>query len=100
MDKTKQNSGVLLFISQETNRAAISGNLFLNLILSSHYYLTVRYQSQIHKTCLSCQTESPLQLNTYNINQPLFTCSNSSQPLVISLMKVKRSKVNYVVLSY
>ena len=43
MAKTKQNSGVLLFILQEKNRAAISGNLFLNLILSSHYYLAARH---------------------------------------------------------
>ena len=26
---------------------------------------------------LSFQIDSPLQLNTYNISQPLFTCSNS-----------------------
>ena len=36
------------------------------------------------------QIDSLLQLNTYNINQPLFTCSNSSQLLVISLVKVKK----------
>ena len=38
MLKTKQNLGVLLFISQKI-RAAISANLFLNSILSSRYYL-------------------------------------------------------------
>ena len=57
-------------------------------------------QSQIQYMCLSFQIDSPLQLNTYNINQPLFTCSNSSQLLVISLVKVKKSKVNYTVLFY
>ena len=46
------------------------------------------------------QIDSLLQLNTYNINQPLFTCSNSSQLLVISLVKVKKSKGNYTVLFY
>ena len=35
-DKTKQNPGVLLFISQKI-RTAISANLFLNSILSWHY---------------------------------------------------------------
>ena len=29
------------------------------------------------KTCLLFQIDSPLQLNTYNISQPLFTWSNS-----------------------
>ena len=46
------------------------------------------------------QIDSPLQLNTYNISQPLFTCSNSSQLLVISLVKVKKSKGNSTVLFY
>ena len=41
-DKTKQNSGVLSFISQKI-RTAISANLFLNSILSSRYYLAVRH---------------------------------------------------------
>ena len=41
-DKTKQNPGVLSFISQKI-RTAISANLFLNSILSSHYYLAVRH---------------------------------------------------------
>ena len=97
-DKTKQNPGVLSFISQKT-RTAVSANLCLNADLSSHYYLAVR-QSQIQYMCLSFQIDSPLQLNTYNINQLLFTCSNSSQLLVISLVKVKKSKVNYTVLFY
>ena len=51
--------------------------LFLNYILSSRFYLAVRYYLQIQSTCLSFQIDSPLQLNTYNISQPLFTCSNS-----------------------
>ena len=96
-DKTKQNPGVLSFISQKI-RTAVSANLCLNAVLSSHYYLAVR-QSQIQYMCLSFQVDSPLQLNTY-INQALFTCSNSSQLLVISLVKVKKSKVNYTVLFF
>ena len=46
------------------------------------------------------QIDSLLQLNTYNINQPLFTCSNSLQFLVISLAKVKKLKGNCKVLFY
>ena len=46
------------------------------------------------------QIDPPLQLNTYCINQPLFTCSNSLQFLVISFGKVKKSKGNYKVLFY
>ena len=46
--------------------------LFSNLVLSSHYYLAVRYQSQIQYTFLSFQIDSPLQLNTYNIKPLLF----------------------------
>ena len=38
MLKTKQNPGVLLFISQKI-RAAISADLLLNSILVSHHYL-------------------------------------------------------------
>ena len=97
-DKTKQNPGVLSFISQKM-RTAVSANLCLNAILSSPYYLAVR-QSQIQYMCLSFQIDLPLQLNTYNINQPLFTCSNSSQLLVISLVNIRKSKVNYTVLFY
>ena len=97
-NKTKQNPSVLSFISQKV-RTAVSANLCLNAILSSHYYLPVR-QSQIQYMCLSFQIDSPLQLNTYNIDQPLFTCSNSSQLLAISLVKVKKSKANYTVLFY
>ena len=41
-DKTKQNPCVLSFILQKF-RAGISANLFLNSILSSHYYLAVRH---------------------------------------------------------
>ena len=41
-DKTKQNSGVFSFISQKT-RNAISADLLLNSILSSHSYLAVRH---------------------------------------------------------
>ena len=41
-NKTQQNPGVLSFISQKI-RTAISANFFLNLILSSHYYLAVRH---------------------------------------------------------
>ena len=70
-NKTQQNPGVLSFISQKI-RTAISANFFLNLILSSHYYLAVRHQSQSQCTCLSFQNDSPFQMNTYNINQPLF----------------------------
>ena len=39
-DKTKQNPGVLSFNSPKI-KTALSANLFLNLILSSHYYLAV-----------------------------------------------------------
>ena len=46
--------------------------LFLNLVLSSHYYLAVRSQSQIQYTFLSFQIDSPLQLNTDNIKPLLF----------------------------
>ena len=46
------------------------------------------------------QIDPPLQLNTYCINQPLFTCSNSLQFLVISFGKVKKLKGNYKVLFY
>ena len=98
-DKVKQKPGVLPFISQNI-RTEISANLFFNSILSSHYYLTVRHQSQIQYTCLSFQIYSPLHLNTYNINQPLFICSSSSQLLLISLVKVKKCKANYTVLFY
>ena len=98
MPKTKQNLGVLSFISQKI-RTAIS-NLFLNSILSLHYYVAVRYQSQIQCTYVLFQIDSSFQLNTYNINQPLFTCSISSQLLVISLTQVKKSKVNYTVFFY
>ena len=49
-----------------------SANLCLNAILSSPYYLGLR-QSQIQYMCLSFQIDSPLQLNTYNIYQPLIT---------------------------
>ena len=41
-DKTKQNPGVLSFISQKI-RTAVSANIFLNSILSSHYYLAMRH---------------------------------------------------------
>ena len=41
-DKTKQYPGELSFISQKT-RTAISENLFLNSILSSHYYFAVSH---------------------------------------------------------
>ena len=51
-DKTKQNASVLSFISQKI-RAVIPANLFLNSILSSHYYPAVRHLSQIQNTCLS-----------------------------------------------
>ena len=71
MPKTKQNLGVLSFISQKI-RTAIS-NLFLNSILSLHYYVAVRYQSQIQYTYVLFQIDSSFQFNTYNINQPLFT---------------------------
>ena len=40
-NKTKQNPGVLSFISQKIT-TEISANLFLNLILPSNYYLAVR----------------------------------------------------------
>ena len=63
------------------NRTAISANLFLNYILSSHYYLAVRHWSQIKHKCLSFQIDSPLYLNTYNISQPLFTDSKLSERL-------------------
>ena len=42
LDKNKQNPCVLAFISQKI-RAAISANLFLNSILSSHYSLAMRH---------------------------------------------------------
>ena len=61
-DKTKQNPGVLSFISQKI-RTAVSANLCLNSILCSHYYLAVR-KSQIQYMCLSFQNDSPLLLNT------------------------------------
>ena len=64
-DKTKQKI-----------RAGISANLFSNCILSSDYYLPMRHYSQIPNAYLSFQIDSPLQLNTCNISQPLFTCSN------------------------
>ena len=51
-DKTEQNASVLPFISQKI-RAVIPANLFLNSILSSHYYPAVRHLSQIQNTCLS-----------------------------------------------
>ena len=41
-DKTKQNPVVMSFISQKV-MTAISANLFLNSILSSHYSLAVRH---------------------------------------------------------
>ena len=65
-DKTKQNPGLGL---QSLHF------FFLNSILSSHYYPAVT-------------------LNTYNINQRLFTRSNSSQLLVTSAVKVRKSKIN------
>ena len=69
--KTIQNPGVLSFISQNI-RTAVFAILFLNLVLSSHYYLAVRSQSQIQYTFLSFQIDSPLQVNTYNIKPLLF----------------------------
>ena len=42
LDKTKQNPGMLSFISKKV-RTAISASLFLNSVLSSHYYLGVRH---------------------------------------------------------
>ena len=71
-------------------RTVISVNLLLNPILSSPYYLAVRHWWQIQYTYLPFRIDSLLPLNTCNINQPLFTCSNSSQLLVISLVKVKK----------
>ena len=41
---------------------AVSANLFLNLILSSPYYLAVTHKSQIQHTCLSFKIDSLLQL--------------------------------------
>ena len=70
--QTKQNPGVLSFISQNI-RTAVFAILFLNLVLPSHYYLAVRYQSQIQYTCLLFQVDSPLQLNAYNIKPLLFS---------------------------
>ena len=60
--KTKQNPGLLSFISQKI-RTAVSANVCLNSILSSQYYIAVR-KSQIPYMCLSFQIDSPLQLNT------------------------------------
>ena len=70
-NKTQQNPGVLSFIWQKI-RIAISANLFLNSILSSHYYLAVTDYSQSQCTCLSFQIDSPFHMNTYKINQWLF----------------------------
>ena len=42
LDKTKQNPGVLSFISQK-NRTIISANIFSNSILSSCYYVAIRH---------------------------------------------------------
>ena len=51
-DKTKQNLGVFSFISQKIS-TAISANLFLDSIFTSHYYLAVRHYSQIHVSFIS-----------------------------------------------
>ena len=51
-DKTKQNPGVFSFISQKIS-TAISANLFLDSIFTSHYYLAVRHYSQIHVSFIS-----------------------------------------------
>ena len=91
---------VCCYLFHKKIRAAISANLFLNSILFSHYYLAVRHQSKIQNMCLSFQIDSPLQLNTYNINHPLFTCSNSLQFLIFFLVKVKKSNENYTILFY
>ena len=42
MPKAKQNPGMFSFISQKI-RTPVSANLFLNSILSSYYYIAVRY---------------------------------------------------------
>ena len=68
-------------------------------MLSSHYFLAVRNESQIQSRAFHVKL-IPLAAYYYNINQPLFTCSNSSELLVISLRKVNKLKVNYTVLSY
>ena len=54
------------------NRTAISEDLFLNYILSSHDYLVVRHSSQIQNTCLSFQIDSPLEDFCVKIGNPAF----------------------------
>ena len=46
-DKTKQNPGVLSFISQK-NRTAVSANLLLNSISSLIYYRETLITNSIH----------------------------------------------------
>ena len=74
-DEAKQNSGGLSLIPQRDS-STISANFF-NLILTLPCRETLITNS-IH-ACLWFQIDSAMHLNTYVINQPLFTCSNSSQ---------------------
>ena len=43
LDKNEQYPGVLLFIAQKIRAAISESLLFLNSILSTHYYLSVRH---------------------------------------------------------
>ena len=57
--------------------------------LEIYFYIQVTFTllpcsealSHIQYTCVSFQIDSPVKLNIYDINQPLFTCSNSPQQL-------------------
>ena len=102
-DKTKQNPGALSSISQNIKISTHFHKFLslLKLILSSHYYLAVRfYQSQIQYTCLWFQVDLPMLVNIYMIliSHYLLHQTITDQLLVIVFVKVKKFKVNYTVL--
>ena len=75
----------------------ICEQLSLNFIAC---YLPVRHESQLQNTSFFYFNLIQFSAKTYNNCQPVFPCSNSSQLLVISLVKVKKLKRNYTVLFY
>ena len=48
----------------------------LNLILSSRFYLAVKITKRKFNASIF-ESDSPMQLNTYDINQPLFTINRN-----------------------
>ena len=80
-DKAKQNPGALPLIAQKLGLQSLQifSTFKFNFIFTLPGGETLLIKIQY--TCLWFQIDSPMPLNTYDINQPLFTCSNSSQQL-------------------